>query len=172
MYSHIEIDAAPMGRLLVGMQNDLVVFSHLVRRRPDVNAILAREAEGFPGIHALQNDHPLAAQLRRYLDGDPVDPVDVPVLWTRGTDFQQRVWRALRGVRRGNVVTYAQLAALAGAPRAARAVGNAMASNPLVLFVPCHRVVAAGGSLGGFSAGLDTKRHLLRLEGRIHDHSG
>jgi len=180
VYGYLEIDADPLGRLLVGIENDHVVFAQLVRRPEDMNGILERERAAYPGIRAAGNGHPVASLLRAYLAGEPVDPVDVPVHWTQGTEFQQRVWRTLRAVRRGSLVTYGKLADLAGSPRAARAVGSAMARNPLVLVVPCHRVVASGGELGGFSAGLDAKRYWLRLEGvdrgrlngRIHDHSG
>lgn len=102
--------------------------------------------------------------LARYLAGEPVDPVELPVRLL-GTRFQRRVWTALRGVRRGRVRTYAGLAADAGSPRATRAVGTAMAKNPLAIVVPCHRVVASGLAVGGFSGGLDRKRALLALEG-------
>jgi O-6-methylguanine DNA methyltransferase len=88
-----------------------------------------------------------------------------------GTPFQERVWAALRLVPRGAVLTYADLAASIGMPRGMRAVGAAMARNPLPLVVPCHRVIAAGGRLGGFSAGLEMKRLLLELEG-VHVEGG
>jgi methylated-DNA-[protein]-cysteine S-methyltransferase len=81
-----------------------------------------------------------------------------------GTPFQRRVWQALRKVPYGRTITYAQLAARAGHPGAARAVGAAMAANPLPLVVPCHRVVASSG-MGGFTPGLAWKRWLFTLEG-------
>lgn len=80
------------------------------------------------------------------------------------TPFAAGTMEALRRVPAGTTVTYGGLARLAGRPGAARAVGNVMASNPVPLLVPCHRVVAAAG-LGGFSGGLDLKKKLLRLEG-------
>jgi methylated-DNA-[protein]-cysteine S-methyltransferase len=89
---------------------------------------------------------------------------DLPLL-ERGTPFQQRIWAALARVPFGQTVSYGSLASLAGRPSAARAVGNAVGGNPWVIVVPCHRVLAAGGKLGGFSSGLDRKRELLRLEG-------
>lgn len=173
------MDASPLGRLVVGMEEDRVVFAHLARRRGDVERILDRESTKFPGIRRSPADHPVCSLLRAYLDGEEVDPADYPVRWTRGTEFQRRVWSALRGVKRGRVVTYGELAKMAGSPLAARAVGGAVGSNPMVLFVPCHRVLAAGG-LGGFSAGLDAKRNWLRkegvaevrLSGRSHEYSG
>lgn len=88
----------------------------------------------------------------------------------RGTPFQLDCWRALRRVPAGGTVTYGGLAALAGRPRATRAVGSAMRCNPVPLLVPCHRVLAAGG-LGGFAGGaagaLDLKSVMLRHEGAL-----
>ncbi len=81
------------------------------------------------------------------------------------TPFQQRVYEALAAVPFGRVVTYGELAARAGRPGAARAVGQAVGGNPLPVVIPCHRVVAAGGRLGGFGAGPGWKRRLLRHEG-------
>lgn len=81
-----------------------------------------------------------------------------------GTDFQRAVWAALSGIRPGDVLTYGELARRLGRPGAARAVGQACGANPLPVFIPCHRVVAADGGLGGFSAGLDWKRRLLDAE--------
>ncbi len=84
----------------------------------------------------------------------------------RGTPFQQRVWQALRGIPYGQTATYGQIAARLGKPGGARAVGGANGRNPLPIVVPCHRVVAAQGKLGGFTGGLDLKRGLLALEER------
>ena len=78
-----------------------------------------------------------------------------------GTAFECRVWEALSGVAYGATVTYGQLARSIGKPGAARAVGAALGRNPLAVVVPCHRVVAAGGGLGGFAGGLARKRVLL-----------
>lgn len=79
------------------------------------------------------------------------------------TPFRKKVMQELRKVPAGSTVAYGELAAIAGRPGAARAVGNVMATNPVPLLVPCHRVVATDG-LGGFTGGLDVKRSLLRLE--------
>jgi O-6-methylguanine DNA methyltransferase len=83
----------------------------------------------------------------------------------QGTPFQLIVWSALREIPLGEVATYGAIAREIGKPRAARAVGQACGSNPVVLFVPCHRVVAAQGKLGGFGGGLRLKKALLRHEG-------
>jgi methylated-DNA-[protein]-cysteine S-methyltransferase len=107
----------------------------------------------------------LVARLQRYFAGDPVSFADVAVDLEYETPFLERCARALREVPRGEVVTYGELAALAGAPGAARAAGSFCARNRLGLFVPCHRVVAAGGIGSYGSHGLAYKRRLLELEG-------
>ncbi|MFR9012175.1 MAG: methylated-DNA--[protein]-cysteine S-methyltransferase, partial [Desulfovibrio piger] len=82
----------------------------------------------------------------------------------QGTPFQLRVWRAPQDIPYGRTCSDAELAAAVGSPRACRAVGQANGRNPLMIVIPCHRVIAAGGGLGGYSGGLDIKRFLLRLE--------
>jgi len=103
--------------------------------------------------------------LQAYFGGEPVPLEDVPVDLDYETDFLTRCATALRAVPRGEVVTYGELAALAGAPGAARAAGSFCARSHLSIFVPCHRVVSAGG-LGPYgSYGTGYKRRLLALEG-------
>ena len=82
----------------------------------------------------------------------------------RGTDFQQRVWRALLDIPYGRTISYGELARRIGNPSASRAVGLANGANPLPIVVPCHRVIGADGSLTGFGGGLPIKRKLLALE--------
>lgn len=82
----------------------------------------------------------------------------------RGTAFQQRVWRELQRIPRGETITYAELAARIGSPKAVRAVGTACGANPVAMVVPCHRVVRADGTLGGYAWGLERKARLLRVE--------
>lgn len=100
----------------------------------------------------------------RYFAGERVAFEDVP-LDLVGTEFQQKVWAALRTIPHGKVVSYAHIAGRVGVPRGMRAVGLANGKNPAPILVPCHRVVEASGALGGFSSGLDIKRKLLALEG-------
>lgn len=82
-----------------------------------------------------------------------------------GTDFQRKVWKEIEKIPFGSTRTYAEIAKALEKPGAARAVGSACGANPLPLFVPCHRVVASNGGLGGYSGGLDIKKKLLRIEG-------
>ena len=89
---------------------------------------------------------------------------EVPIRFAEGTPFRQRVWEELRHIPCGEVATYAEVARRIGIPGGARAVGMGCHANPLLIIVPCHRVVAAHG-LGGFGFGLPLKKRLLRLEG-------
>jgi methylated-DNA-[protein]-cysteine S-methyltransferase len=105
-------------------------------------------------------------RLMRFCDGEPVVLDDIPVRLDHLSTFQRRVVRACRAIPYGATRSYGEVAAAAGSAGAARAVGQVMASNRTPLIVPCHRVVAAGGKLGGFSApqGLALKRRLLAIE--------
>jgi len=103
-------------------------------------------------------------RLQAYFAGEVVSLADVPVDLEYETPFLERCALALREIPRGEVVTYGELAALAGAPGAARAAGSFCARNRLGLFVPCHRVVAAGGFGSYGSYGVAYKRRLLELE--------
>ncbi len=107
---------------------------------------------------------PLIEDLTRYFQGETVAfryPLDL-----RGaTPFQQRVWEALLKIPRGETRSYQEVAAAVGRPLAARAVGQAVRANPLAIIIPCHRVIASNGSLGGYAGGLPWKRRLLTLEG-------
>ena len=108
----------------------------------------------------------LIARLRAYADGVFDDFLDVALDLSGKTRFQQAVLHHCRRIRPGSTLTYGELAARAGYPGAARAVGQVMKTNCFPLIIPCHRVVAAGGKLGGYSApdGLRLKRRLLQLE--------
>jgi len=110
-------------------------------------------------------EHPLAERLARYFTGEPDDFLDVELDLDGATPFQRAVSDTLRGIPRGETVTYGELAALAGHPNAQRAAGTFCAWNRFPIVVPCHRVVAAG-SLGSYgSLGVEYKRRLLELEG-------
>ena len=124
--------------------------------RPRLNAGAAGRRAA---AHAARAEREIRAYLagRRRTFGVPLDLAGVP-------SFRRKVLRAARRIPYGATATYADLAWRAGNPRAARAAGQAMAHNPLALVVPCHRVVASGGGLGGFGGGLALKRRLLALE--------
>ena len=103
-------------------------------------------------------------QLAEYLAGDR-DRFDLPYN-PAGTDFQRAVWFALDDIEYGRTASYADLARAVGRPQAVRAVGAANGANPIAVFLPCHRVIGANGSLTGYGGGLGLKRALLSLESR------
>ena len=102
-------------------------------------------------------------EVARVLQGRPAGPLP-PLDLAGATPFQIMVWTALLEIPPGKTKSYGQLADALAAPGAARAVGSACGANPIPLLIPCHRVLAAGGRLGGFSGGLDWKRRLLSRE--------
>lgn len=101
-------------------------------------------------------------QIDEYFAGVRLD-FDIPIR-VSGTDFQIRVWNALRKIPYGCTASYGDVAAMIGNPRAARAVGNANHNNPIALLIPCHRVINADGSLGGYGGGEHIKKYLLEFE--------
>jgi O-6-methylguanine DNA methyltransferase len=124
---------------------------------------------------AEAGDHPVSIEQRTWaaMTADALhlalagrNPVTLPPFdWTGHTPFRQQVWRAMLRIAPGQTRTYAQIAVEVGSPDATRATGTACGANPIPVLVPCHRVVAANGKLGGFSGGLDWKRRLLGREG-------
>ena len=109
---------------------------------------------------------PVRRELDEYFDGRRTE-FDVPIDWALSAGFTREVLRATARIGYGQVSSYAQVAAEAGSPRATRAAGNALGSNPMPVVVPCHRVLRTGGSLGGYTGGLERKEFLLRLEGAL-----
>ncbi|WP_317229959.1 methylated-DNA--[protein]-cysteine S-methyltransferase [Clavibacter sp. MX14-G9D] len=150
---------SPVGRLEIVAEGDRVA------------SLSIATADRLPLDHL--DDRPSAVleeaarQLRDYFAGRRL-VLDVP-LALRGTPFQVAVWRALARVPHGGVTTYGALAAAAGRPGGARAVGGAVGANRLCLLIPCHRVLGADGRVTGFSAGdgVETKVRLLALEGSV-----
>lgn len=135
---------------------------------------LSSDDAGLRGIHFVRDTIPetstdcellrrTARELDEYFAGVRRE-FDIP-LSLHGTPFQKRVWAALLQIPYGQTRSYAEVAAMAGSPKACRAVGMANHNNPVSILVPCHRVINADGGLGGYGGGLDTKRFLLKLEG-------
>lgn len=102
--------------------------------------------------------------LEQYFTGCPTDFLPIPLDLSAGTAFQQCAWRAACDIPHGSTASYGALARRIGAPGAARAVGGAMGANPVILVVPCHRIIASDGSLGGYGPGLSWKKCFLALE--------
>lgn len=149
---------SPVGRLWIAGSEAAV--STIRFARPEEEEPTTDWEEAAP-VGALRT---AVAQLREYFAGRrrdfqlPLDP--------QGTEFQRSVWTQLRAIPFGEVISYRELACRVGRPSGSRAVGQANGRNPLPIVVPCHRVIAADGSLGGFSAGLPVKVKLLELERR------
>lgn len=120
---------------------------------------------GEDAVQLCKTKHSSAARrsLEAYFDGE-IHAIAGALTATNGTDFQCKVWNALREIPAGRPISYGALAARIGKPRAVRAVGLANGANPIAIFVPCHRVIGADNSLTGYGGGLDRKRWLLQHE--------
>ena len=141
-----------------------------------VEILLPRKRMCLADMAARPSSHPtldrLCEAIQGYLEGHDVElPISCLEL-DRCSQFQRTVLMAEMTIPRGRVAAYSELAAHIGRPRAARAVGTALARNPFPLIIPCHRTVRSDGSLGGFGGGLDMKRALLDMEGVAFDGSG
>lgn len=152
-----------LGQLLVA-RNERGVCAILLGDDPDTLAHeLQKRFAGARRAEAVDRDfEALVSRVVARVES-PASGVDFP-LDVRGTAFQQRVWEALRRIPAGETLTYGELARRLGQPKAARAVASACGANPLAVVIPCHRIVAADGSLGGYRWGLTRKRALLDRE--------
>ncbi|HEX2193315.1 MAG TPA: methylated-DNA--[protein]-cysteine S-methyltransferase [Acidimicrobiales bacterium] len=149
--------SSPVGELLLVGDGERLHALHLTRPFP---------ASPPPGAVADDRAFPEAVrQLDEWFAGRRRD--FHLALELHGTTWQRRVWDVLLEIPFGETVTYGEVARRAGSPRSARAVGHAVGRNPVCIVVPCHRVVGAGGALGGYSGGIDNKRWLL-----AHERSG
>jgi len=158
---HTVIDS-PVGPLtLVAAGDALVGLSMSEQRHAPAPGWFGEPADG-------PDSEPLAEasqQLREYFNGERTE-FDIP-LSLEGTEFQRRVWAALREIGYGETISYGQLADRIGQPSASRAVGLANGRNPIGIIVPCHRVVGSDGSLTGYGGGIERKRYLLSHEQRV-----
>ena len=145
--------SSPLGHLLVTTDTQAIIALDFVEK----------------GDWFYSDDHPLLdlaeQQLREYFEQQR-DHFSLP-LAPHGTPFQVRVWATLQTIPYGTTISYAQESILMDHPKATRAVANANGRNPLSILIPCHRVIASDGSLGGYSGGLWRKKYLLSLEGAV-----
>ena len=148
---HQRIIDSPIGKLLISAQDGFLVQLRMAGQGENV-----MDAHD-PVLDAAQS------QIAQYFAGER-KTFDLP-LALRGTAFEQAVWHALLEIAYGDVQSYSALARRLDKPAAARAVGGACARNPLLIVVPCHRVIASSGRLTGFAGGMEAKRALLTLEG-------
>jgi methylated-DNA-[protein]-cysteine S-methyltransferase len=150
----------PIGTLLATTQGDALtgLYFHGERHAPAISAGWIEDADAKPFGECRR-------QLREYLEGAR-RVFDLP-LAPEGSEFQRRVWIEIRRIPYGKTLTYAELAARAGAPGSARAAGSATGNNPISIVVPCHRVIGSDGSLTGYAGGISRKRKLLDIEGAL-----
>ena len=144
----------PIGWIEVGVQGEAVTTCRFADSKPTLPKT----------FHDSTMNSALDA-LERYFSGE-ITALDAVKVDVSGTPFRSKVWALLRKIPAGRPLTYGAVAARVGSPGASRAVGTACGANPICLFIPCHRVIASGGSLGGFGGGLWRKEKLLELERR------
>jgi O-6-methylguanine DNA methyltransferase len=164
--ARVAIAPSPIGRLFVAEGPHGLVTVHFLAIR-DADRTLELLRQRFD----LVENEPSTTALRRYIDryfaGDLsvlAHPVDLSLV---ASEFQRRALTRLRSVPPGAVITYQGLAAALGDPSAQRAIGNTMASNPIPIFVPCHRVIKSDGTIGNYGGGVNRKIVLLRTEGFV-----
>lgn len=147
---------SPIGPLTLAGRDSVLAHLRMVDQTYEPS-----RADWTPDPKAFED---VVEQLAAYFAGELTD-FDI-AMDLGGTEFQRRVWTALRTIPYGETRSYGQIAEQIGAPGSARAVGLANGRNPVAIIVPCHRVIGAGGSLTGYGGGLDRKRTLLGLEKR------
>ncbi|HMK30824.1 MAG TPA: methylated-DNA--[protein]-cysteine S-methyltransferase [Terriglobales bacterium] len=148
--------ASPIGRLLLGVSDRGLAYLEFAGRSSGAQA-----RKGW--VESEEKTARWRAQLDEYFRGN-LKQFDLP-LDLEGTDFQKRCWNALLRIPYGKTRSYAEIAREVGSPRGFRAVGMANHDNPVAIVVPCHRVIASDGKLGGYGGGLEVKEKLLKLEG-------
>jgi methylated-DNA-[protein]-cysteine S-methyltransferase len=159
----IQIDTieSPIGPLTAGDRAGRLCLLHFGPADGGLDRTLERWYPGEP--RARRPVTAVREILSRYFAGE-LGVIDTVPVELNGTEFQKRVWQALRRIPHGSTLSYAALAKRIGAPAAVRAVGAANGSNPVALVVPCHRVIGSDGTLTGYGGGLDRKRWLLDHE--------
>lgn len=128
----------------------------------DFKAYFAKRYPAAALVESAETLAPFIQELTDYFNGTKQTfslPIDV-----QGTPFQEEIWQALQTIPYGKTVSYSEIAALINRPSAARAVGSAIGANPLLILVPCHRVIGKNGTLSGYRGGMELKRFLLDLE--------
>lgn len=156
---------SPVGPLALFAEDGTLVACAFDPRESldEVRPWLARKL-GEHDIRSHRDPAGAVARLKRYFRGD-VHAIDDQPITMYGTPFQERVWKGLLRIPAGTTLGYAAFAKRLGVPNAFRAVGAANGANPIAVFVPCHRVLAADGTLHGYGGGLDRKAWLLKHEG-------
>ena len=156
---------SPIGRILFASGAGGICALDFAEYEKRMDALLTRR---FGSYSFKRSSDPLnlKARLRSYFDGD-LQAFETESVNSKGSAFQEQVWKALRTIPAGATWTYGQLAAKLSRPSAARAVGHANSLNPVGIIVPCHLVIGASSALTGYAGGLERKQWLLRHEGAL-----
>lgn len=162
MILHTSVMTTPIGRLTLVSKDDLLASVAFEGEEDATRRWLSRRFGRFR-MEDQRDPAGATSALRAYFDGD-LTALDRVTVDTGGTPFQRTIWSALRWIPAGTTISYGDLAARVGRPSAVRAVGAANGSNPIPVIIPCHRVIAADGTLCGYGGGLDKKRWLLSHE--------
>jgi methylated-DNA-[protein]-cysteine S-methyltransferase len=161
----VGIVKSPLGDLLVAMTGSGIALNHYLLDGGDLAVAIAKLRCELDLVDDSRTISEVGEEIRRYLAGDAKALRQKVDLTLAATTFQKNILHKLQEVPRGAVVSYQALGAAAGAPKGARAVGNAMHNNPVPIYVPCHRVIASDGGIGGYGGGIPRKLQLLRSEG-------
>jgi len=153
---------SPIGELVLGECDGKLCICTWENETESTRRWVAQRLTADVNEKSTENTREAIRQLEEYFAGER-RTFSLPLLLT-GTTFQKKAWQAMLSVAYGTTITYAEEARMTGHPKAFRAVGNANGSNPMAIIVPCHRIVAAGGGIGGYSAGIEKKAFLLKLE--------
>lgn len=148
--------SSPIGKIWITAEKEKIVELFLENREK------REREEDYKNLQEYKVLKTAKKQLEEYFSGKRKE-FHLP-LELKGTDFQKKVWEALQKIPYGQTRSYGELAEIIGKPKASRAVGGANHRNPIMIFVPCHRVIGANGDLVGFGSGIEVKRYLLELE--------
>lgn len=155
----------PVGKIILVEQDGALIRVYMPNENRSIEDIEFELEQIDSDVY--EQDTPLLdlvqSQIEEYFAGTRTE-FDIPLKFS-GTDFQEGVWKQIAAIPQGETLTYSEIAHRIDKPKAARAVGNACGNNPIPLIIPCHRVLASNGKLGGYSSGRDTKRALLDFEG-------
>ena len=165
MLLHYDEFGSPLGNILFASDGEAVCALDFSGYEPRMEKLLARR---YDAPEVRRNSDPLGLKrlLQNYFAGD-LRAFDAIAVHTKGSAFQESVWRALRTIPAGQTRSYGELAMQIDRPKAARAVGHANSLNPVAIIVPCHRVIGASAGLTGYAGGLERKQWLLHHEGAL-----
>ncbi len=163
--------SSPLGELIAICSLNGLCLLTFQEEKDYIQSFLSKISQYYQNISLKKQDHPILKQtrvwLQNYFNNKEADDVPIPPLDLYGSDFSKRIWNKMLSIPKTELQSYGWLAHKIRNPKAVRAVGGAVGANPLVLIVPCHRIIGANGMLTGFRSGLWRKEWLLTHEGHI-----